>query len=246
MSGFTISYPDIPGATRTAQTTTASGNCQVSTAQYVFGNASMRTYANASQLQVSYSASLNFGTGPFTIEMRIRPVTKATNFPHVVSNFTSGFSSNQWVLCDRHNAAPNNFTFWVGNYSTGGPMLTSTTTVSNDTWYAVAITRSGNTWRLFVNGNLEATQTSSVSMEGGTTPNVFFNPNAAAIWYNGYVDEIRFSNIARYTGTYTLATSPFVNDANTTLLLHCDGTNGSTSFPDDNMNLSPTGITFTL
>jgi hypothetical protein len=48
----------------------------------------------------------------------------------------------------------------------------------------------------------------------------------------GNMDEIRFSNIARYTANYTPATQAFVNDQNTVLLIHCDGTNGSKVFTD--------------
>lgn len=50
---------------------------------------------------------------------------------------------------------------------------------------------------------------------------------------DGYMDELRVSNIARYTGaSYSLATSNFVDDANTLLLMHCDDVNGSTTFTD--------------
>jgi hypothetical protein len=48
----------------------------------------------------------------------------------------------------------------------------------------------------------------------------------------GFMDEIRVSNIARYTANYTPATEPFVNDAFTLLLIHCDDTNGSSVFTD--------------
>jgi hypothetical protein len=51
---------------------------------------------------------------------------------------------------------------------------------------------------------------------------------------NGHMDEIRVSNSARYTTTFTPSTTPFVNDANTLLLLHMDGTDASTVFFDDN------------
>lgn len=48
------------------------------------------------------------------------------------------------------------------------------------------------------------------------------------------MDEFRISNTARYTTTFTPQTTPFQNDANTLLLLHMDGTDGSTVFFDDN------------
>jgi hypothetical protein len=243
---ITLQYGDASQATRTAVSTTVGGNAEISTSEFVFGNASLRTFANASQVTMTNAGGiLSIGTNNFTIELRVRPVTKATSFPHIIANFVSGFSSNQWVLCDRHNAYPNNFSFWVGNANAGAPILVSTTTVANDTWYAISITRSGNTWRMFINGTLEATTTTSASLDGNSSSDWYFSPNNSSIWYNGYVDEVRVSNIARYTATYTPATSAFTNDANTTMLLHCDGTNGSKSLPDDNMSIVPTGgITF--
>lgn len=245
--GITIQYADISQATRTAISTTVGGNAEISTSEFVFGNASLRTFANASQVTMTNAGGiLSIGTNNFTIELRVRPVTKATSFPHIIANFVSGFTSNQWVLCDRHNAFPNNFSFWVGNANAGAPILVSTTTVANDTWYAISITRSGNTWRMFINGTLEATTTNSASLDGNSSSDWYFSPNNSAIWYNGYVDEVRVSNIARYTANYTPATSAFTNDANTTMLLHCDGTNGSKSLPDDNISILPTaGITIT-
>jgi hypothetical protein len=53
--------------------------------------------------------------------------------------------------------------------------------------------------------------------------------------FNGYVDDFRVTKgLARYTATFTAPTAAFANDANTVLLLHCEGANASTSFPDDN------------
>jgi hypothetical protein len=54
---------------------------------------------------------------------------------------------------------------------------------------------------------------------------------------------MRFSNIARYTANFTPSTAPFVNDANTLLLIHADGTDASTVFRDDNGARTQKGIT---
>ena len=49
---------------------------------------------------------------------------------------------------------------------------------------------------------------------------------------DGYVDEVRVSDSARYQTNFTAPTEAFTNDINTVLLLHCDGSNDGTSFPD--------------
>ena len=46
------------------------------------------------------------------------------------------------------------------------------------------------------------------------------------------MDEIRISDSARYVQNFTAPTEAFDNDINTMLLLHCDGSNDGTSFPD--------------
>lgn len=52
--------------------------------------------------------------------------------------------------------------------------------------------------------------------------------------FNDLLEEMRFSDVVRYSGTsYTEPTTPFNADANTRALWHFDETAGSTSFADD-------------
>ena len=45
---------------------------------------------------------------------------------------------------------------------------------------------------------------------------------------NGYLNEFRISDVARYSGSsLTVPTEPFKNDSNTRLLIHGTGTPGS-------------------
>jgi hypothetical protein len=242
--GLTLQYADVPTATRTAVAPiTVSGTAVISTAQFVFGNASLRTFGANSDVAITNTGALNLGTGDFTIEARVRPVSRITSNPHIFSNYVIGFTTNNWVLVDRSPESITKFSFFVNNVNSGSAILTSTTSVVNDTWYAIAITRSGNNWTLYINGNAESTTTSSASLDGNVTQTLRINPSSAFTGYNGFVDEYRISNISRYSGNYTIATTPFVNDTNTLLLLHCDGANNSTSLPDDNISILPTGLT---
>ena len=51
-------------------------------------------------------------------------------------------------------------------------------------------------------------------------------------YIKGYFDELRISNSARYTSNFTVQTSAFASDSNTKLLLHFDGTMGSSTITD--------------
>lgn len=86
-------------------------------------------------------------------------------------------------------------------------------TITANNWHHVAITKSGDTYRLFVDGTMsdERTQTNlSIDFTG-----VLIGKNG---WdahngeYTGYLDELRVTKgVARYTASFTPPTSPFPN-----------------------------------
>jgi hypothetical protein len=49
-----------------------------------------------------------------------------------------------------------------------------------------------------------------------------------------FVGDNYFTYTADASATFTPTTAAFVNDANTLLLIHANGTNASTTFTDDN------------
>jgi len=98
-------------------------------------------------------------------------------------------------------------------------------------WYHIAIVSLGNgTWQVFIDGSRKTSASRSFSISSAT----FMTHNQSGSYE---IDEIRFSKIARYSGTtYTVPTAAFVDDANTLALFHCD----STTENDDNQ-FSPVG-----
>ena len=116
------------------------------------------------------------------------------------------------------------------NYYDGSSGTASTTTFSTGTWNHFACVKSSGTVKVYLNGTSIITQT-SVSNSSNRTLYIGGYTN---VWFNGWIDEVRVSNTARYTANFTPSTTPFQNDANTVLLLHMDGTNASTVFFDDN------------
>jgi len=85
--------------------------------------------------------------------------------------------------------------------------------------------REGNVHRIYKNGTLEDTFTTSNTPDSG----VFSVGKNGFGDFNGYIDEVRLSSVARYEGTsFTEPVAEYEVDSDTTALLHFDGTNGST------------------
>jgi len=193
-------------------------------------------------------ADFNFGAADYTVECWFRLTTLA--YSSLVEQFDYTGTAAQW--------ATSNFEFLVngsnklvGRVSNGstGTQVTSTTSVSVNTWHHAALVRDSATLRLFLDGTQEATATAVtqpdsnrplwIGQDDGTNAN---NPT-------GNIDEIRISTAARYTGNFTPSTEQFTSDANTVLLFHCGevaasgtpGTDGWTVVDSGNTGHTATG-----
>jgi len=92
--------------------------------------------------------------------------------------------------------------------------LTSTNNVTTGQWYHFALTRSGTTARLFLNGTLEASGTSSVNFyeTAQALGRVYATSTGTTQYLNGYLDDVRVTNgVARYTANFTPPTTAFPN-----------------------------------
>ena len=122
---------------------------------------------------------------------------------------------------------------------------TNTGVLTANTWHAVSavFTTSGSntTASMYIDGtrvnirlNNAGAFASTASTTGGvvSTGTVFGAGIYGAGKLNGYIDNIRVSNVARYSGSsYTVATTGFTLDSSTYLLIPPTGANGTTSIP---------------
>jgi hypothetical protein len=118
-------------------------------------------------------------------------------------------------------------TFWLST-TQGWQSVQHTTVLQAGQWYHVAATSSSGSARVFVNGNASTAANVSPLTQGpwlrlGGLPGYSF--------FNGSLDEVRISNVVRYTATFTPPTAPFAVDANTIGLWHLD--EGSGQVPVD-------------
>ena len=209
----------------------AFGNAQIDTAQSKFSGASFLGDGNGDYLQIGTYNDLSL-TGDFTIECWFR-------IPGAVPSILSFYNSDHLFYLTTGASSGGRFAVFQGgtNRYLGGDVA-----ISANVWYHIAFVRIGGTITAYFNG----VNTLNANPWGATISNT--NPTIGVYlthFLNGWIDEFRISNTARYTANFTPSTTPFVNDANTVLLLHMDGTDGSTVFTDDNGVRSQTGLTAT-
>jgi hypothetical protein len=198
-------------AGRTAQTITRFGNTAVSTAQSQFGGASMILDGNGDYLRTQFTLP-----AVKTIECWVR--LNNVSGEKYVFRFHNSSDTFSWVM----GVLNANIYMFAGGTTTGG-------SISANTWTHICLVDNGSNMFLAVNGVFSGQRGSAGAI---TDCLIYLGGFSNAFGVNGYIDELRISNVQRYFANFTPA-GPFTNDANTLLLIHANGTNGSTTFTDD-------------
>ena len=235
----------VQGGQRSAQTYNHStGSVTLSSSQSKFGGTSLVLPNTSSSSNVLYapisSVWLSTYSGNFTIECWQYVNSFANPYAQSVGNnysWASGFGGNMWGFY-QHNNYPGKMSIWVGNYSSDVAFLVSTSSVSTGVWNHVAVTKNGNLYTLWWNGVAESTNTWGGTFNSSSNDQLTLGINGSGVSitaWDGYIDELRWSNVCRYTTTFTPnPNGPFIDDPNTVTLLHFDGATTSQVFVDDN------------
>jgi hypothetical protein len=226
MVGASFTVAAVAQVLRSKKGITAVGNAQIDIAQSQFGGASALFDGTTDYLLVSPTTDFAFGTNAFTVELWFRRANTSGTCIIYDGRASGGFSDNTPVI----------YTDGSTVYYYQGANRASTSFAAT-TWYHAAITRSGDDHKFWLNGTqIGSTYTNSGSVTVASTLTIGADQasGGGALSMNGHIDEIRVSNTARYSAGFTPSTAPFVNDANTLLLIHADGTDAATFFEDDN------------
>lgn len=216
---------------------TVGNHTQVDTAQKAIGDASILFDGN-DHLALADHAAWYFGTGDFTIDLwfRLASLPTAGNYMNFMQQRED--VNNRWGFWLYNKSGTYKIQFYNTDGGSDTIVVSADATISQDTWYHLALVRSGNDFKIFLNGTQigsTVTDSSEVTDHAGA---LYVGQNGASGSYlNGWLDEIRVSKgIARWTGTFTPPSTPYGgwkgNDLYTKLLLHGNGADASTALAD--------------
>ena len=194
-----------------------------------FGTSSLELNGTTDYIGVAGNNDFGFGTGDYTVEgfFYFDSVAATTN----LFDFRAGAGSDVAPVVYIDAGGELRFYSYSADRITG-------TTLTTGQWYHIAVSRSGNDTRLFLDGILEGTWTVSPVDYDVAKPLIIGARWDAANKLDGYVDEFRVTkDLARYTGNFVVPASEFASDSDTKLLLHFNNAvDGATTIVDDTLN----------
>jgi len=164
------------------------------------------------------NAAYDVGTGDFVLE----------GFVYLTASTDFGVIAGQWGIprgyALRQRSGKFQFVYVTSAAPSTEVTLDSTTSYSLNTWYHVAIIRTGSTFGLFVNGTREATATASPTINNSTDVFSVGRAGNAADYTTGYITNVRLvkgSNPSGYSAsssTLTVPSSPLTAVTGTSIL----------------------------
>ena len=196
---------------------------------YEFSNASCLFSGTSQQISTNNSTDFNL-TGDFTIEGWVN--FNSTSSQYFFALTQTIFSGSTTIWFEISSGILSAYVF--GSYINGP-------SISTGTWYYLALVRAGTNNTFYVNGVSQGTNSLSITPTGSSIVYLGGAGSISPSYLNGYLDEWRITvGTARYLSNFTPPTTPFFDNTSSDpyyssvkLLMHFDGTVGSTTFVDN-------------
>ena len=184
-------------------------------------NGGSSSFAGGGQyLKSAASAGLSFN-GDFTIECWVKTSTISLDpYGRRIWSFGAAGTAAEIDLDFYNGAITTNVCVSVGNV---GTVISGTIAVADGNWHHVAVTRSGSSIKLFVDGvQSGSTYTSSATFSAGATNGMYVGSLGGVGGYLvGNISSLRVvKGTAVYTSAFTPPTSPLTAISGTSLLLN--------------------------
>jgi hypothetical protein len=183
------------------------GNAQISTSVVKFGTGSLAFDGTGDYLTSPNSVLGNFGSSNWTIEFWIKS-SQTSRVDPIGWNYP--YANAGWGGLILNLSASGQMSW----YEQTSQRINATSTGWNDNnWNHIAITRSGNSVRMFLNGTQQGSTYTTSASYGSASSNFIIGVNNDGTGpLNGYIDDLRITNgYARYTSNFTPPTAAFPN-----------------------------------
>ena len=189
---------------------TITNDAQISTAQQKFGTASLLLDGANDKLTIDDIPPF----GDFTVEFWMRRTVNFPSYGAILSSagyYTTGYTNN-WIM-RTEGASSLGLAFYTNGQTGLTYKIWTVSTMSIDTWYHVAFCRSGSDIRAFLDGTESSSGTLSLSTSftDHFTNGLIVGEGTLNTDYAGYIDDLRITNKARYTSSFTAPTKEFPN-----------------------------------
>ena len=181
------------------------GNVQANTSVFKYGTGALKFNGTTDYLITPAKATFYFAAGDFTIEgWFYKSANGSAGYDGfyqlgVNGSVTDGFSLEI--------SSTRGYVFFVGGI---GIILQYNVSPNDSTWHHVAVSRSGNNTRLFVDGTQQAIYTSAYTIPSTATVATIGTGVVGSYPFNGYIDDLRITKgAARYTAAFTPSTNAF-------------------------------------
>ena len=192
---------------------------------------------NSEYAVTASTTDLNLGSGDWTIEFWARSTESTVQTDSIVL-FARNNDNRQWTVNFGPGASNTGGLSMSHNNLSPNPSHGVNATISANTWYHCAVVKYSNQVKCYIDG--VGGSANSNTLDYGAINNVWaihiggFNYGDSTITnsFDGYVDNIRVSNTARYTADFSPPAGQLTSDANTLWLPDDENT---TSFLADQL-----------
>ena len=196
------------------------GNARHETSKKLFGESALYFDGNGDYLSIPTSSDWDIGTGDFTIEFWVNfdTVSQGSSSGHghgasIIGNATNNGGDlvhEGWFFLVNHSGLVS-FIYEDGSGVTNWDYNTLINQVEANKWYHIAVSRNGNILKGFVDGlpvhesSFTTYRHSNLSLElGRRTKSPLSNIQD---YFKGYLQDLRISSKAVYTGCFKLPTT---------------------------------------
>ena len=194
------------------------GTAKTSTGQAKFGDTSLLLDGNSDYVSFADAdagSMFNFGATKWTIEgwfYQENDASTGSNSHAIISRWDNQNSDKGFIFRITDSSGQKLQWLHTADGSTN-VVYTDSRTISNDTWYHFALVKNDNL-TLYLNGTGAVLNSSTFTIVSTTIPTLIGSLHESASpsqYFDGYIDDLRVSHMARYTSDFTAPSAAFAD-----------------------------------